>query len=60
MVKPHYKAMSLSYSLSLTGDFFQSWNAVDDFKENASRQVMIIPKEDLADSFEKWKKCQDK
>lgn len=26
-------------------------------KENATRQLMVVLKEDFADCFEKWKQC---
>ena len=29
-------------------------------KENATRQLMAIPKKDFSDCFEKWKECWDK
>jgi hypothetical protein len=33
---------------------------VEEIKENATRQLIVIPKEDAADCFEKWKGCWDK
>jgi hypothetical protein len=42
--------------LSLKGRTFQ---AVEEIKENVTRQLMVIPKEDFVDCFEKWKGCWD-
>ena len=33
---------------------------MEEIKENATRQMMVIPKEDFADCFEKLKGCCDK
>jgi hypothetical protein len=33
---------------------------VEEIKENATRQKMVIPKKDFADCLEKWKGCWDK
>jgi hypothetical protein len=33
---------------------------VDEIKENVTRQLMVILKEDFTDCFEKWKGCWDK
>ncbi|KAG7154705.1 Mariner Mos1 transposase-like 3 [Homarus americanus] len=41
----------------LKGKRFQT---VDEIKENAMRQLIKNPKEDIADSFEKWKGCREK
>jgi hypothetical protein len=37
----------------LKGKRFQ----IVDIRENAKRQLMVIPKEDFTDCFEKWKGC---
>jgi hypothetical protein len=36
------------------------FQTVDAIEENATRQLIAIPKEDFADSFDKWKGCWDK
>jgi hypothetical protein len=33
---------------------------MDEIKENATRQLIAIPKEDFADCFERWKRHWDK
>jgi hypothetical protein len=36
------------------------FQTMDEIKENATRQLIAIPKEDFADCFEKWKGRWDK
>jgi len=43
--------------LPLKGRRFQTTNEI---KENATRQLMAIPKKHFSDCFEKWKECWDK
>jgi len=43
--------------LPLKGTRFQTANEI---KENATRQLMAIPKKDFSDCFEKWKERWDK
>jgi len=43
--------------LPLKGRRFQTANEI---KENATRQLMAIPKKDFSDYFEKWKERWDK
>jgi hypothetical protein len=43
--------------MPLKGGRFQTANEI---KENATRQLMAIPKKEFSDCFEKWKECWDK
>jgi hypothetical protein len=43
--------------MPLKGRRFQIANEI---KENATRQLMVIPKKEFSDCFEKWKERWDK
>jgi hypothetical protein len=47
----------LKLKMPLKGRRFQTANEI---KENATRQLMAIPKKKFSDCFEKWKECWDK
>lgn len=46
--------------LSYSPHSLQLFQTRDKIKENVMSQLMAIPKEDFADSFQKWKKCWNK
>jgi hypothetical protein len=58
---PHLAAcdfwLFVKLKLPLKGRRFQTANEI---KENATRQLMAIPKKGFSDCFEKWKKRWDK